>query len=657
MNAINEFNILLKLYRQPKDKAWRRRNRNPKALKPLYPHAIEAVYGQKIKEFQKLIVQFAYERLNKRLGTWIKEGKADSIRLDAFSDELEGFLKELEHELEVVYGLTLISTSDIGMVLENVAKKIFGFEEMQWRKQTLVVLGTEFNMGAPWWDEAKAAWENTNYRLIKSLSQEYIQKLNTLIVTGVQSGWDYDQMVEEIQKLSDKITGYRSEMIARDQVGKLNSALTEAQYAYVGLDTYMWNTARDEKVRGNPMGRYPKAIPSHWAIDGMICKWNDPTVYSDDAGKTWKKRTAIMPLVAPGIEILCFPGETLVKSLTQTEILYRRWYEGRMVTLETSNGFPIRCTPNHPIMRANGTMIPAYLLNEGDAIVKILDEKIVIAKSQIDNGIAQFQNIFDLCAIMFGLNFANTTASDFHGDGIVDEKVDIVPLEGELPEDFISKIDQFRLENIFSEALMCLVNIPTCANTESCFRALGFASDRIVSLFSKLHTLFFTKFFHSEEIRFATASKLFSVFNQSIFNNNSGNSIFFRKGQDRNPLFIFSDNFFYRQLYSVCRHTNIQRMRNSFFTHYLSDKSFTSSCDFHDFNDTLFFQKQTVNIVNKFFTIAKTHVYNLQVPSSRYIVSQEKILVNNCRCLPSPFFAERIAEIDASIDGGEDVSN
>ena len=306
MNAVNEFKILLRLYRQSKDKAWRKRNKNPKQYKPLYPIAIESTYAKDISAFQGQVVKFVYASLESRLSGWVRQARGDSFRSDTFSDEFEKWLREVEMEVEVIYGLTYVSSSSVGQMLAHAAEKVFGFEEMQWRRQTLVVLGTEFNMGAaPWWDEFKTSWENTNYRLIKSLSHEYVQKLNTLIITGIQSGWDYDQMVDEIQKLSEKITGYRARLIARDQVGKLNSALAKAQYAYTGLDTYMWNTARDERVRGNPMGRYPKAIPSHWAIDGMICSWSDSTIYSDDIGRTWKKRTAIMPKVAPGIELLC----------------------------------------------------------------------------------------------------------------------------------------------------------------------------------------------------------------------------------------------------------------------------------------------------------------------------------------------------------------
>ena len=326
MNYVNEFKILLKLHRQSKTAAWRKRNRNPKTPEPLYPLAIEMTYAKAIGALQRRFVDLVYARLGDRLARWTRQAKGDSVRLDAFPDEFDAFLKELEQEILATYGVSLapafastfvpttipsiegvaLSSGNVGKILEHTATKIFGFEDMQWRKQMLAVTGQEFQMGAaPWWNAMKAAWEDTNYRLIKSLSQEYVQKLNTLILTGVQSGWTEEEMVSQIRTLSDRITGFRARLIARDQVGKLNSALTKAQYEYTGIKTYMWNTARDERVRGNPGGIYPKAVPSHWIMDSLICRWDDPTVYSDDVGATWKKRTANMPQVAPGIEICC----------------------------------------------------------------------------------------------------------------------------------------------------------------------------------------------------------------------------------------------------------------------------------------------------------------------------------------------------------------
>ena len=327
MNYANEFKILLKHYRQSQTRAWRKKNRNPKMPKPLYPIAIEIMYGRAISSLQKQIVDFAMSKLATRLPRWVRQAKGDNIKLDAFPDEFEVFLRELEAEVLLLYGVSLapalssigfvptkipvmegvaLSTNNVGQVIHHAATKLFGFEEMQWRKQLLVVTGQEFQMSAaPWWKEAVTSWENTNYRLIKSLSQEYVQKLNTLVVTGIQSGWTEQEMTTQIRTLSDRITGARARLIARDQVGKFNYALARTQYERIGMDTYGWNTARDERVRGNPMGKYPKAVPSHWAIDGMICRWSDPTVYMDRDEDKWKRRTALMPQVHPGQAILC----------------------------------------------------------------------------------------------------------------------------------------------------------------------------------------------------------------------------------------------------------------------------------------------------------------------------------------------------------------
>ena len=295
--------------------------------KPLYPIAIEVMYGRAISSLQKQVVDFAMSKLATRLPRWVRQAKGDNIKLDAFPDEFEVFLRELEAEVVLLYGVSLapalssigfvptkipviegvaLSTNNVGQVIHHAATKLFGFEEMQWRKQLLAVTGQEFQMSpASWWKEAVTSWENTNYRLIKSLSQEYVQKLNTLVVTGIQSGWTEQEMTAQIRTLSDRITGSRARLIARDQVGKFNSALAKAQYEYTGDRTYMWNTARDERVRGNPMGLYPKAIPSHWIMDGKICRWDDSTVYMEQSETTWKKRTPDMPQVHPGIEILC----------------------------------------------------------------------------------------------------------------------------------------------------------------------------------------------------------------------------------------------------------------------------------------------------------------------------------------------------------------
>jgi len=298
-----EFKLFVKLYRKQHTRAWRLKNQNPKLPRMLYPHAIEETYAGEISKVQQRLVDYAIGRLQTILP---KLYRKDDLRSDAETDELEALLKELEAELLLIYGTNLVSSGALGQMLYHTAEKIFGFEAMQYLKITKVVAGIPLQMsGAAWWSEMQTNWEQTNYQLIKSLSSEYIQKLNTMLLTGFQSGWTQQEMKEAIQGLSDKITGYRASMIARDQASKLGSFISEAQDRSMGILSYLFQSMRDEHVRGNPLGIYPKAIPSHYAIDFMVCRWDNPTVYSSDGGKTWVPRTASMPMEHPGRPILC----------------------------------------------------------------------------------------------------------------------------------------------------------------------------------------------------------------------------------------------------------------------------------------------------------------------------------------------------------------
>lgn len=112
------------------------------------------------------------------------------------------------------------------------------------------------------------------------------------------------QQIKEEFKVSDG----RAKVLARDQTSKMNCSLTAIRQSSLGIDTYVWKTAEDERVVGRPGGVYPKISKlhrNHWMMQGLLCKWQDPSVYSDDKGKTWKKRVPEMPQNHPGEDIMC----------------------------------------------------------------------------------------------------------------------------------------------------------------------------------------------------------------------------------------------------------------------------------------------------------------------------------------------------------------
>jgi hypothetical protein len=93
--------------------------------------------------------------------------------------------------------------------------------------------------------------------------------------------------------------------VARDIVGTFNSKTVQMLSTIMGLSYYKWQTMSDEKVRGNPDGLYPKAVPSHYIMDGLLCKWDNASTISKDEGKTWEQKTATMEPEHPGIAYNC----------------------------------------------------------------------------------------------------------------------------------------------------------------------------------------------------------------------------------------------------------------------------------------------------------------------------------------------------------------
>lgn len=114
-------------------------------------------------------------------------------------------------------------------------------------------------------------------------------------------------LLQQIQAVT-KQTEKRSKVIARDQTKKLKATLNQTRQTSLGIDTYIWRTVKDQRVVGKPGGVSPegnKAHGNHYIMEGKYCRWDDPTVYSKDQGKTWIKRKSEMPKNHPGQDIQC----------------------------------------------------------------------------------------------------------------------------------------------------------------------------------------------------------------------------------------------------------------------------------------------------------------------------------------------------------------
>lgn len=111
-------------------------------------------------------------------------------------------------------------------------------------------------------DEAVAA----NIALINSIPQQYLDRVEQAVMASLQAGTLNDTLADELKKIRG-VTDSRAKLIARDQLGKINSRLSQIRQQSLGITHYFWSTSRDERVRDR-----------HRRWDGDLIAWDKPPI-------------------------------------------------------------------------------------------------------------------------------------------------------------------------------------------------------------------------------------------------------------------------------------------------------------------------------------------------------------------------------------------
>lgn len=389
------------------------------------------------------------------------------------------------------------------------------------------------------------------------------------------------QLAEEF-----KIKYERAKTIARDQTNKMNGNLTQIRQTSYGIEEYIWRTARDQRVVGNPAGFYPKGNRvhgNHWEREGHLYRWDEPP---EDGH--------------PGNAINCLLGETNVMFPHGAKKLFRRHYKGFIYIITTNTGIVLKTTPNHPILTSRG-WLPVNALKQGDNLVKATINSGSITKNNNRKFIAQFGELWnsfkepELRCI--GDKF------DFHGDGIEDY-VYIKNINSLLPEYCISSRLKSGGKFPFASANMVFRRMFFTRNGGKSFLFIrSFCpSYGVVRGFYKAFSFFGRCLFHPLKHCGRLIANYCPVFGKNPTDNTPRNAETSSNRKDAFAIDIARNYLF------GCDVDNI--MRSSF--HF----DFTS----------------VVKIEKRYFD---GYVYNAETPTGYYI--SNGIVNHNCRCFAEPF--------------------
>ncbi|ODT97408.1 MAG: phage head morphogenesis protein [Rhodanobacter sp. SCN 67-45] len=125
--------------------------------------------------------------------------------------------------------------------------------------------------------------------LIKSLPRDAAKRVHELTIKGLEDSTRAKEIAKEIAR-SGEVTASRANLIARTEVARAASTLTQARAEHIGSTGYIWRTSRDSDVRH-----------SHKQMEGKFVRWDSPPTLSDGttthAGQIYNCRCYPEPVI------------------------------------------------------------------------------------------------------------------------------------------------------------------------------------------------------------------------------------------------------------------------------------------------------------------------------------------------------------------------
>lgn len=226
-----------------------------------HPVRIEQQYAKILRE----VIDGINAELKGRIAEEIKAEFA--ARQDGYrADDLSAILRAIR---SLAAG-NLPGLSFVRSIGDSVRSAIDG----NWQKAINQAIGV--NVALPGTDMSTNidAWAEENTALITNLAQSYLSKVTTAVNSGFRDGLSWRDISKNIHAETG-VAKRRADLIARDQVATMNMQVTKQRASDLDIKQFVWRTMEDQRVRGNPSGRYPKANPSHYAHNGKTYNWSD----------------------------------------------------------------------------------------------------------------------------------------------------------------------------------------------------------------------------------------------------------------------------------------------------------------------------------------------------------------------------------------------
>lgn len=229
----------------------------------LYPMSAERSYTRELLLINKKFWDLVSENIISQIP--LLYSQAQATRIDEIKQD-SSWVEQLKQIMDKTYidFQKIVGDPVVRAITKEQAYKINMMNKIQFIRVINSAVSVNPITAESWLEPQIKAFQSQNTDLITKLSREQRDRIEQTLYTNLSQGKGIKEINNQLKK--DKAIGTnRSKLIARDQTNKFNSQLAQLRQKELGIESYIWTTSRDERVRA-----------SHRSLDGREIKWSKP---------------------------------------------------------------------------------------------------------------------------------------------------------------------------------------------------------------------------------------------------------------------------------------------------------------------------------------------------------------------------------------------
>lgn len=227
------------------------------------------------KKSQEVRYRKALHALLKPIFMEVNQGLIPLIRKLQSEYQTDSWSDDLEQEFSLLRNIINEEQPLIPRVANLLVDSIITESNEDLKKTFTKKLGINVFLNNRRLEDITKARTNENISLIKSVGEGFLSDIETLVYEGATQGRRASEIAKDIRKKAG-ITERRANFIARDQVTTFYANINKQRALDLGVKEYIWRNMGDQRVRGNPNGKYPNSKYNHWTREGKIFTYKNP---------------------------------------------------------------------------------------------------------------------------------------------------------------------------------------------------------------------------------------------------------------------------------------------------------------------------------------------------------------------------------------------